>query len=480
MLSFKNFQEVKEFMEHEEIQIVDLKFIDLLGAWRHVTIPGRALNETSFNGGYGIDGSSVFSSKKVTRGDMKIIPDRSFAFMDPFWGDPCLSFVCNLAEVKSGRDIELDPRSIARKAESYLSKQDFADTILISPELEYYLLDEVEWHNTDISSGFRVGSHQSSPPSMTRDEDELMRNRIHRQSGYLVAPPQDSNFLIRQEISELLEESEIAVRYHHHEVGNLSQEEIEVEFLPFVKGCDSALLAKYIIKNVAAENGMIATFMPKPIANQAGTGMHIHMNLKKDGTSILFKKGGYADLDELAIQFISGILEHGRAIMAISCASTNSYRRLKPGFETPTSFYFSEANREAAIRIPGYATTPETKRFEFRPSDATGNIYLTVSALVMAGIDGIKRKINSVERGFGPFDGPGPALQFSWENQRLFLPRSYEEALYALRDDWDFLMVNDVFTRSFLETYIDYKWETEILTIWGRPHPFEFDLYFDL
>jgi len=480
MLTFQNLDEIKNLIKKEEIEIIDLKFIDLLGAWRHVTIPARAFGENTIVYGYGIDGSSVFSAKKVTRGDMSIIPDIKAAFIDPFWGDPCLSFICNIVDAKTKEDSEIDPRGVARRAQACLKHQPFADSLFISPELEYYLLDEVEWRNTDNSAFLRVGSHQSSPPTMEDDPDKLTRPRIKRHTGYLVAPPQDSNFVVRQEICFLLEEVGIPTKYHHHEVGNLGQEEIEFEFLPFLTGCDSALVSKYFIKNAAIEHGMLATFMPKPIANQTGTGMHIHMYLKKNDEHVFYKKDGYADLSETALFFIAGIFEHARAIMALSCASTNSYRRLKPGFETPVSFFFSEANREAAIRIPGYAILPHEKRIEFRPSDATGNIYLTVSAIIMAGIDGIRRKINPTERGFGPFDGKGPEIKFDAENKRLFIPRTFEEALYALNDDMAFLCEDGVFTENFLKSYIDYKWRNEILEIWGKPHPYEFELYFDL
>jgi len=480
MLNFQNYDEIKDLIQREDVEIIDLKFIDLLGAWRHVTIPARTFSENTIREGYGIDGSSVFSAKKVTRGDMSIIPDIKAAFMDPFWGDPCLSFICNIVDAKTKEDSELDTRCVARRAEAHLAKQNFADEIHIAPELECYLLDEVEWRNTDNAAFSRVGSHQSSPPTMEDDPEHFTRPRIKRQTGYLVAPPQDSNFIVRQEICFLLEEIGIPIKYHHHEVGSLGQEEIEFEFLPFLRGCDSALVSKYFIKNSAIEHGMIATFMPKPIANQTGSGLHIHMYLRKNGKPVFYEKGGYADLSKLALYFIAGIFEHSRAIMALSCASTNSYRRLKPGFETPTAFFFSEANREAAIRIPGYATSPEDKRIEFRLADATGNIYLTVSAIIMAGIDGIKRKIDPTERGFGPFDGRGPELKFGTENKRLFIPHNFEEALYAINDDMGFLCDDGVFTQNFLKSYIDYKWKNEILEIWGKPHPYEFELYFDL
>jgi glutamine synthetase len=480
MISFKDYKDIQAFIQKENVKTIDLKFIDLLGSWRHITIPARALTQTSLKSGYGIDGSSVFSSKKVTQGDMNIIPDINSAFIDPFWEDPCLTFICNLTEIKSGQYSDLDPRGITRRAEAFLAKQDFADTLFISPELEFYLLDEVEWHNTDVSAGFRIGSHQSSPPSMMNDPEELVRSRVHRQSGYLIAPPQDSNYLVRQDICNLLEEMDIKVKYHHHEVGSCSQEEIEFEFHPLLLACDSAWIAKYVIKNMAIENGMIATFMPKPIANQAGSGMHIHMYLRKGDKPVFWDEKGYAHMSDIGLSFMAGIMSHGRALMALVSASVNSYRRLKPGFETPTSFYFSESNREAALRIPGYADTPETKRFEFRPSDATGNIYLSTAALLMAGIDGIKKKLNPTELGFGPFDGPGPKLPFKTENIRLFIPRTFEQALYALNDDMDFLLEGDVFSREIIKSYIEYKWENEVLELWGRPNPYEYDLYFDL
>lgn len=480
MQSFNSYSEIKKFIDKENVKIIDLKFIDLLGAWRHLTIPAQSFSETTLSQGYGVDGSSIFSAKKVTQGDMLIIPDISSAIMDPFWDEPCLSFICNFREIKSGNESEYAPRNIARKAEAYLATQDFADTIYLLPELEYYMLDEVEWHNTETSAGYRIGSNQSSPTTAMDDPDELVRSRIHKQSGYFVAPPMDSNYLVRQEICNTLEKVGIKVKYHHHEVGSCGQEEIEIDFMPFVRGCDTVLISKYIIQNTAQENGQIATFMPKPIANHAGSGMHLHLYLRKNGQPVFWDEKGYAHLSKIALNFMGGVMTHGRSLMAISCASANSYRRLKPGFETPMSFFFSESNREAALRIPGYADTPETKRFEFRPSDATGNIYLTMSAIVMAGIDGVRKELDPTKSGFGPFDGPGPKLPFTTENRQLFIPRTLEEALYALNEDQDYLLEGGVFTKNFLESYINYKWYNEVLEIWGRPHPYEYDLYFNL
>jgi glutamine synthetase len=468
---------LQKMIAENEVQAIDLKYCGLDGKWYHITFPARRI-ETVLKRGVPFDGSSIPGMRSVESGDMVLMPDIDTAQIDPFYEVPTLRLICSICDAETRIGIKKDPRSVALRAHEYMKSTRIADASTWIPELEYHLFDTVQFYSDPFSSGFNIASSESKDalPEDFEDLDGVSRQDV---KGYHADTPFDRFYEIRQEMVEHMEELGIKVRYHHHEVGLSSQQEIETELLDFPKICDDTMVMKDIIRRTALEHGLTATFMPKPVFNHAGNGMHFHMMLHKNGKNIFYKKGGYADLSKEAIWFIGGILYHGRALVAFTNPSTNSFKRLLPGFEAPVKLFYGLANRSAAIRIPKYANSPEEKRFEFRTGDATCNPYLAMSAILLAGLDGIKNKIDPAKHNLGPFDDN----VFAWSEEKkaslLSIPANLAEAMQALQDDHEFLLAGDVFNTELIESHIKLKLaEHEALA--ARPHPHEMMLYYNL
>ncbi len=463
----------------QKIEMVDLKFCDLFGRWHHITMPVSQFNDSVFSEGLAFDGSSIPGFKRLEAGDMALIPDTDTMLVDKFWEQNTLSFICSAHEADTLEMFNNDPRNVARRAENYLKETGIADKSMWSPEFEFYIFDHINYV-TDINySGYQIDSEEADWNTGANEERNL-GHKIPRQGGYHAIPPLDNLFNLRARMVKTIEDCGIPVKYHHHEVGGPGQSEIEIHHHPLLEAGDVTMLVKYLIRMVANNFKKTVTFMPKPLYNEAGSGMHIHLHLFKNNKPLFYDKNGYAGLSELALFFIGGILKHGPALLAFTNPSTNSYKRLVPGFEAPVKAIFGLANRSAAIRIPKYANTPETKRFEFRPPDATSNMYLALSAMLMAGIDGIKNKIDPIKEGFGPYDINVFTLPKAELEKIKSLPTSLFEALEALKKDHAFLLEGDIFSEQLIETWTDYKIQNEYNEVRNRPHPYEMSLYYDL
>ncbi len=462
------------FLQSHAIEMVDLKFCDLWGRWHHVTIPAAQFNARMMEEGVAFDGSSV-GFKSVSAGDMVLVPDLQTGFLDPFWEAPTLSFICRTHEADTRELFPYDPRNILIRAEDYLRATGLADSCLWGPEFEFYVFDKVAYENKMNAASYRVESSEADWQSQSMG----CGYTIPRHGGYHAIPPQDRLYNLRSKISLYLMQMGIEVKYHHHEVGGPGQCEIETPMLPTLHAADAAMLVKYVARMTAFQQAMTVTFMPKPLYGEAGSGMHFHQNLWKAGVNVFYDPQGYGTLSALATAYMAGLLEHGGAVMAFTNPSTNSYRRLVPGFEAPVSAIFSLGNRSAAIRIPKYANQPHSARFEFRPPDATCNPYLAMAAQLMAGIDGMVRRLDPTAMGFGPIDDD----IFSWPAEKRAaikaLPTSLDAAMDALAQDHAFLLAGEVFNRDLLE-----RWEAqkrkEDRDVRNRPHPYEIELYYDL
>lgn len=471
---FTSFQEAKSYIRNHAIEMIDLKFCDLWGHWHHITIPVGRFNERLMERGVAFDGSSV-GFKSVSAGDMVMIPDLDTAFVDPFSEVPMLSFLCTTLEADTRKLYPYDPRAIARRAEEYLRSTGFADASEWGPEFEFYLFDGVSYENGMNVASYRVNSAEADWNSHEMGSGYT----IPRHGGYHAIPPRDKLANARTRISMLLERMGVEVKYHHHEVGGPGQCEIETPILPMLKAADSVLMGKYVTRMAALQMSMTATFMPKPLYGEAGSGMHFHQRLRKEGTNVFYDPQGYGAIGDVGRHYIAGLLLHGGAVMAFTNASTNSYRRLIPGFEAPISAIYSLGNRSAAIRIPKYANDADSARFEFRPPDAMCNPYLAIAAQLLAGIDGIRRQLDPTELGFGPVEED----IFSWPAERRArikaLPTSMEESMAALAADHDFLLAGDVFSKDVIDRWIARKlWEDR--EVRNRPHPYEIELYYGL
>lgn len=475
---FSNYNELIEYVEENDIKMLDFKIPELSGKWRHLTIPAQRLSKDVFKDGFGFDGSN-YGYADVESSDMVFIPDYTTAFFDPFWKRPTLSFLGDIYEItpEGKKPFINDSRTIFNRALNFMEENDIADQFILGPEFEYHILDHVSYWNEPQSGGFNVDSYQAEWNS-----DELEDNRgykIGHSDGYHKDAPYDIYKDLRADITLELEKLGIDVKYHHHEVGGTGQHEIETTRADGRKMADTSMIIKYFVKNMAFREGATATFMPKPINSEAGNGFHVHMQLFKKGKSIFNGPDkNYAGLSDTALYFMGGVLKHTPALMGISAPSTNSYKRLVKGYEAPVAICFSTANRSAVIRIPGYATAPEKKRFEFRPGDASGNPYLTFAALLMAGIDGIENKIDPEEEGFGPIDQN--IYEIDEEKSNLeFLPADLDEALDRLEEDHEFLMRGNIFTKDLIEAWIRTK-RKESNSVRNVPNPKEFELYFDV
>jgi glutamine synthetase len=455
--------------------MVDLKFTDLWGRWHHLTIPASQFGPEIMQAGVGFDGSSV-GLKSVKSGDMVLIPDLRTAVRDPFWELPTLSFICTTFEADTHAAFANDPRNVAIRAEAFLRQTGIADQSLWGPEFEFYIFDDVEYESGVNRASYRINCREADWNSSQGGHGHY----IPLHGGYHAIPPKDQSYNLRSEISLVLEEMGVPVKYHHHEVGGPGQSEIETPMMGLIQAGDATMFIKYVTKMVAHRRGQTATFMPKPLYGEAGSGMHFHQHLFLNGVNVFYDPQGYGCMSQAALYYIGGLLAHGPALLAITNPSTNSYRRLVPGYEAPVNAFFSLGNRSAAVRIPKYANQPDTARMEFRPPDATGNVYLMLAAQLMAGLDGIRNKIDPTAAGFGPFD----ANIFAWtDDQRSAiksLPNSLDAALRALEADHNFLTAGDVFSEEMLFQWIDHKRHQEYYPVRNRPHPYELSLYYDV
>ena len=459
--------------------MIDLKFIDLFGRWHHLSLPKSQLNLDMFKRGTPFDGSATPGFKSVESGDMVLIPDIKTARIDPFWDIPTLSFICSSAEATTLESYKREPRSVAQRAEQYLVKTGIADKSLWSTEFEFYIFNSVSYKNDINMASYIIDSNEADWNSGL-GEGKNLGHKIPPHSGYHAIPPLDDMFNLRAEMVENIEGGGIPVRYHHHEVGGPGQSEIEILEDTLTNMGDITMWMKYVIKMMARKYDHTVTFMPKPLYNEAGNGMHFHQHLFKKGKPLFYDKKGYGGLSQLALYYIGGLLTHGSALLALTNPSTNSYKRLVPGFEAPVKLFFSLANRSAAIRIPKYAEKPMEKRMEFRPPDGSCNVYLALAAQLMAGIDGIKRKIDPTKAGFGPIDKNVFILPQKERDKIKSVPATLKEALEALEKDHRFLLEGGVFTSDILEVWIDYKLNKEYNEVRNRPHPYEMSLYYDV
>jgi glutamine synthetase len=470
-------EEVLQFAREKGAQMVDLKFVDLPGTWQHFSIPLHELKEESFIEGVPFDGSSIRGFQAINESDMLVIPDANTAFMDPFTAAPTLSLTCNIAHpgpVGYKKPYTRDPRYVAQKAEDYLRTSDIADTSYFGPEAEFYIFDEVRYASTDNKQYAEVDSEEAHwNGERGRGKGHLMTVK----GGYFPVAPNDTLQDLRAEMVLQLEALGVPVEAFHHEVGAPGQAEIDIRFNTLVKTADNMLLYKYITKNTARKYGKTVTFMPKPVFGDNGSGMHTHQSLWRDEQPLFYDSEGYAGISQLARYYIGGLLMHAPAILAIAAPTTNSYKRLVPGFEAPVNLVFSKGNRSAAVRIP-LTDNPKAKRIEFRPPDPTANPYLLFSALLMAGLDGIRRQIEPGEYGYGPVDRDLYHMTAEELREICSVPGSLDESLKALETDHAFLLEGDVFTTDLLEKYVELKREQSD-QVRLRPNPIEFAFYYD-
>jgi glutamine synthetase len=470
---FASASEALAYISKGDVVMVDLKVVGIRGQWMHVTIPARNFTQRHFEDGVGYDGSSGAGFSPVEDGDVVALPEPETGFIDPFWEHPTLSFICGTVTADSKKPFSSDPRTIARRAVSYMRGTGIADEAVMAPEFEFYVFDRLEAVNEPYHTFVRVESSEI--------ETDGASAAIACKRGYLCTPPTETLHDLRSEIALVLEKMGVAVRYHHHEVGAPGQCEIEVDLAPLIVAADRAMLIKYVIKNVARRRGKLATFMPKPVFGEAGNGMHVHQKLQKGGEPLFFDRHerNYANLSDLALHYVGGLLKHGRALTAFTNPSTNSFKRLVPGFEAPVNLFFSLGNRSAAIRVPRYAVSPQEKRIEYRPPDFTGNVYLTLAAMLMAGLDGVQSKIDATAHNFGPFDVDIARQDEAFRSRIAPLPRTLFDAVESLQRDHAFLTKGEVFSQAFLEGWASAKRSEEAAGVAQRPHPYEYQLYLD-
>jgi len=467
-------QDVLQMIRDNGIQMVDLKFVDLPGTWQHCTFYYDQIEESTFSNGLAFDGSSIRGWKAINESDMLMIPDPTTAWIDPFAKEPTLSLTCSIAEPRTGAPYGRDPRSIAQKAVDYLKSSGVADTAFFGPEAEFFIFDDVRFDQTQNSAYYFVDSMEGRWNTGREETGGNLGYKPNYKQGYFPVPPLDSMQDIRTEMLLTMQKLGVPIEKHHHEVATGGQAELGYRFAPLVQAADFMMIYKYVIRNVARKYGKTVTFMPKPLFNDNGTGMHTHQSLWNGGQP-LFYGDGYANLSETALYYIGGLLKHAPALLAFTNPTTNSYKRLVPGFEAPVNLAYSQGNRSASIRIPITGTNPKAKRLEFRCPDATSNPYLAFAAMLCAGIDGIKNKID-----------PGSPLDkdiYDLSPEELALvpstPGSLAEALQSLKNDFKFLTMGGVFSTDLIETWITYKVDNEINPMALRPHPYEFALYFD-
>jgi glutamine synthetase len=466
-------REVLAFIREHDVKAVDLRLMDFPGLWKHFTIPAEQLDERSFEDGIGFDGASLRGWQAINESDMIVVPQPETKFIDPFRNETTLVMICNIQDPLTKEDYSKDPRNVARKAVNYMKQTGIADTAHFGPSLDFFVFDDVKYDQTTHSAFYYVDSNEGAWNS-GRDERPNLGSKIPHRQGYFPCPPVDQTHDLRSEMMRAMMDSGLTVESHHHEKSSGGQCAIDIRYSELVQAADNVLKYKYIVRNVARRHGKTATFMPKPLFEEYGNGMHVHLSLAKGGKN-LFGGSVYSGLSETAMFAIGGLLKHAPALAAFTNPTTNSYKRLVPGFEAPSALAYSQRNRSAAIRIPVYSSRPDSKRIEYRMPDGAANPYLAFSAMLMAMLDGIRTKTN-----------PGQPLDkdiYDMAPEQLKdvpkPPTSLDEALTALKKDHEFLMHSDVFTEDVIETWIAFKRREEVEAVRVRPHPYEFGLYFD-
>lgn len=463
----------KELIKKHNIKIIDFRFVDMPGLWQHFSVTTDEINQGLFDNGIGFDGSSIRGFQEIHESDMVLLPDVDTAFVDPFTRFPTLNVICDVFE-PGLKPYLRSPRTVAKMAEIYLKSTGLADTAYLGPELEFFIFDDVRYDQGPSCGYYYIDSVEASW-NTGRDEQPNLGYKPRYKEGYFPVPPHDTLQDIRSEIVLNLVAAGVQVEVHHHEVATGGQNEIDMRFAPLVRMADNVMIYKYMVKNVARKHGKVATFMPKPMFADNGSGMHVHLSLAKDGKNLFYSKSGYALTSKTCMWSIGGLLKHAPAILAIAAPTTNSYKRLVPGYEAPVNLAYSQRNRSAACRIPVYNEDPKAKRVEFRPPDPSCNPYLTFAALLMASLDGIENRIDPGE----PIDKNLYDLPPKIAKNIKQVPGSLEESISALEKDHDFLLKGGVFTEDLLQTWINYKRLKEIDEVRLRPHPWEFHLYFD-
>jgi glutamine synthetase len=473
----KTAKEVVEFAKSKGVNTVDFRFMDLIGTWQHFSTPLHELNEETFKDGLGFDASSIRGWAHIHESDYLVVPDPETAFIDPFFKDPTLVVVCDIQDPITRADYPKDPRNVAKKAEKYLQSTGIADTVYVGPEAEFFIFDNVRIFGGVNEAGYEIESAEGHWQSkrVSTDGKPNLGHTIRPKEGYFPCPPIDQQQDIRNEMMLLMESVGIEIERQHHEVATAGQAEIDFKFDKLVRCADKLMTYKYIVKNVAKKHNKVATFMPKPLFGDNGSGMHTHMSFWKDGKNT-FAGSGYAGMSDSALFAMGGILKHARALTAITNPTTNSYKRLTPGYEAPINLAYSARNRSACLRIPMFSQNPKAKRFEFRCPDPTCNPYLAFSAIMMAAIDGIQNKIHPGQ----PLDKDIYDLPPEELAKVPNTPGSLDEALRALEEDHAFLLKGEVFSQDLIDTWIDYKRKKEADAVRLRPHPHEFYLYFDM
>jgi glutamine synthetase len=474
MKGMKTPKEVMDLIKAEGIEIIDLRFMDFPGLWQHFSVPIREFDEDTFEEGLGFDGSSIRGWQAINESDMLVKPVPETAFIDPFCAAKTLVISCNICDPVTGEDYTRDPRNIARKAENYIKSLGIADIAFFGPEAEFFIFDDIRFDQNEHEGYYHIDSVEGRW-NTGRIEDPNLGYKPRYKEGYFPVPPTDSMQDLRSEMVLTLEKMGVQTEAQHHEVATGGQAEIDMRFAPLVEMADNLLKYKYVIKNTARKYNKTVTFMPKPLFNDNGTGMHVHVSLWKDDQN-LFSGDGYAGLSEMAMYAIGGILKHTPSLLAFTSPTTNSYKRLVPGYEAPVNLAYSRRNRSAAVRIPMYSTSANSKRIEFRCPDPSCNPYLAFSAMLMALLDGIQNKIDPGD----PLDKDIYDLPPEELAKVPQTPGSLREALNALETDHDYLLKGDVFTSDVIETWISYKIENEVQAIELRPHPWEFALYYDI
>ncbi len=467
-------KEVIEFAKQNGAKMVDLRFTDFPGMWQHFSVPIEELTEEAFEAGFGFDGSSIRGWQEIHESDMIIVPDPTTAIMDPFFEVPTLTLICNVYDPITKEPYTRDPRYVAKKAEEYLKSTGIGDTAYFGPEAEFFIFDDIRYDTASNYSFYFIDSIEGIWNS-GREECPNLGYKPRHKEGYFPVPPSDKFQDMRTEMVLTMQKVGITVECQHHEVATAGQAEIDMRFAPLLKMGDQLMWFKYIIKNVAYKHGRTVTFMPKPLFADNGSGMHTHLSIWKGDTPV-FAGDRYAGLSETALYAIGGILKHCKAVCAFTNPTTNSYKRLTPGFEAPVNLCYSSRNRSAAIRIPMYSPSPKAKRIEFRTPDPSCNGYLAFAAMLMAALDGIENRIDPGD----PMDKDLYSLPPEELKDIPTTPGSLEEALDALEKDHEFLMKGDVFTEDLIRKWIEYKRENEADQVRLRPHPYEFYLYFDI
>jgi glutamine synthetase len=468
--------DVVRLVQDQGIEVVDFRFCDLPGLMQHFSVPSHELSEEAFEDGYGFDGSSIRGFQEIQESDMLLIPDPNTMVVDPFRPHPTININCFVKDPVTGESYTRDPRYVAKKAEDYLRGTGLADTAYFGPEAEFYIFDSVRFDQNQFSSYHYLNSIEGAWNSGAEEGGANLGYKPRYKEGYFPVSPTDHYQDLRSEMVRILEQVGIHIEVQHHEVGTAGQAEIDMRFDSMLRMADKVMLYKYVVKNVAWAAGKSVTFMPKPIFQDNGSGMHVHQSLWKGGEPLFFDETGYAGLSDMARWYIGGLLKHTPAVLAFAAPTTNSYKRLVPGYEAPVNLVYSQRNRSASVRIPLYSKSPKAKRLEYRCPDPSCNPYLAFSAMLMAGLDGIQNRIEPPK----PLDKDLYDLPPEELAQVPQVPGSLDEALNALEADHKFMLTGDVFTQDVIDTWIDYKRSHEIDAVRLRPHPWEFQLYYDI